>query len=48
MAYNLMKALIKKGKKTPAQLTKMANVYFAADQLTEEEYAEIIEMIKAM
>lgn len=48
MAYNLMLSLIKKGKKTKAQLTKMANVYVAAGQLTEEEYMEVMERINAM
>lgn len=45
MGYNLMKALIKGGKKTTAQLTKYANVYYAAGQLSEEEYMEIMELI---
>lgn len=48
MAYNLMLSLIKRGKKTKAQLTKMANVYVAAGQLTEEEYMEVMELINAM
>ena len=48
MGYTLMKSLIKSGKKTKAQLTKMANVYFAAGQLTEEEYMEIMELINAL
>lgn len=48
MAYNLMKNLIKNKKKTPAQLTKMANVYYAANQLNDEEYMEIMELIAAM
>lgn len=48
MAYNLMKALIKGKKKTQAQLIKMANVYYAADQLNDEEYMEIMELINAM
>lgn len=48
MAYNLMKSLIKNKKKTKAQLVKMANVYFAAGQLNEEEYMEIMELIDAV
>lgn len=48
MGYTLLKPLINKGKKTKAQLTKMANVYFAAGQLTEEEYMEVMELINAM
>ena len=48
MAYNLMKSLIKRNKKTKEQLTKMANVYYAADQLSETEYAEIMGMINSI
>lgn len=48
MAYNLMVALIKGGKKTKAYLTTRANVFFAAGQLSPEEYEEIMELINAM
>lgn len=48
MGYTLMKSLIKAGKKTKAQLTKMANVYYAAGQLGDEEYMEIMELIEAV
>ena len=48
MAYKLMKILIKNQKKTKEQLAKMANVYYAAGQLTAEEYSEIMELINAM
>lgn len=48
MGYRLMTALIKGGRKTKAQLTKMANVYYAAGQLSDEEYTEIMEIINAM
>ena len=48
MAYNLLKAVIKTGKKTKAELTKIANVYLLAGQLSEEEYLEIVELINAM
>ena len=48
MAYSLMKTLIKGKKKTAAQLTKMANVYYAAGQLNDEEYMEVMELIAAM
>lgn len=47
MAYNLMKALIRK-KKSKDELTKKANVYYAAGQLYDEEYTEIMELINAM
>ena len=48
MAYTLMMSLIKRGKQTKAQLTKKANVYYAAGQLNDEEYTEIMEIINAM
>ena len=48
MAYNLLKGLIKNKRKTAAQLTKMANVYYAAEQLKDEEYMEIMELIAEM
>jgi len=48
MAYNLMKTLVKNKLKTKAQLTKMANVYFAAGQLNEDEYMEIMALIEVM
>lgn len=48
MAYKLMKILIKNPKKTKEQLTKMVNVYYAARQLTDEEYTEIMELINAI
>ena len=47
MAYKLMIALINGGKKTEAELTKKANVYYAAGQLSDEEYTEIMEMIES-
>lgn len=48
MAYNLMLGLIRRGKKTKAQLAKMANVYVAAGQLTEDEYMEVMELVNAL
>lgn len=48
MGYNLMKALIRANRKTKAQLTKYANVYYAAGQLSDEEYMEVMELINAM
>lgn len=48
MAYSLMISLINRKKQTKAQLTKKANVYYAADQLNDEQYAEIMELINAM
>lgn len=48
MAYNLLKALVKKGTQSAAELTKKANVYFAAGQLTAEEYTEVMALIAEM
>lgn len=48
MGYSLMLSLIRRGKKSKAELTKKANVYYAADQLDDEQYAEIMDMIDAM
>lgn len=48
MAYKLMMALIKKGKTSKEELTKKANVYYAAGQLSDDEYAEIMEIINEM
>lgn len=48
MGYKLMLTLIKNKKKSKATLYKYANVYFAAGQLTEEEYLEVIELINQM
>lgn len=48
MGYTLLKSLINKGKKTKAELTRLANVYVAAGQLTEEEYMEVMGLINAM
>ena len=48
MAYNLLKSVIKSGKKTKAQLTTIANVYLMAGQLSSDEYMEIMELINAM
>ena len=40
--------LINKGKKTKERLATMANVYYAAGQLSDEEYTDIIGKIDAM
>lgn len=45
MAYKIMKNLIKKGKQSKEELTKKANVYYGAGQLTASQYMEIIELI---
>ena len=42
MAYNLLLALIRGNRKSKEELTKKANVFYAAGQLTDEQYTEII------
>ena len=42
MVYNLMLSLIKAKRKSKEELTKKANVFYAAGQLTDEQYTEII------
>ena len=41
MAYKLMKNLIAKGTYTKARLAEMCDVYYAANRLTDEQYADI-------
>lgn len=48
MGYTLMKALINNRKHTKERLTTMANVYYAAGQLNDEQYMEVMELINAM
>lgn len=48
MGYNLMLQLIRIGKKSKEELTMYANVYFAAGQMTSEQYMEIMAIINAM
>jgi predicted transcriptional regulator len=45
MAYKLMKTLIKRPNADKEVLTKKANVYYAAGQLTDEQYQEIMDLI---
>ena len=46
--YNTMKLLIKYNAKSKETLLKYANVYFKGNQLTEEEYEEIVSLINVM
>lgn len=48
MAYSLMIGQIKRGKMSKAELTKKANVFYMAGQLSDEEYTEIIGLINEM
>jgi hypothetical protein len=45
MAYKIMKKLITDRKKTKDELINMADVYYGAGRLTDEEYQEIITLI---
>ena len=40
-----MKILVKNHKKTTEELTKKANVFYAAGQLTDKEYTEVMKLI---
>ena len=42
MAYNLLLALIRGNRKPKEELVKKANVFYAAGQLTDEQYTEIM------
>ncbi|MCM1561510.1 MAG: hypothetical protein NC123_18540 [Butyrivibrio sp.] len=44
MAYRILKSLIANSTKTKEELLDMADVYFAAGRLTNEQYAEVIEL----
>lgn len=45
MAYRIMKSLISNGTKTNEKLMEMADVYYAAGRLSNEQYTDIINMI---
>ena len=45
MAYKILKYLVASGRKTKDELLGMADVYYGAGRLTEEQYTEIIGMI---
>lgn len=45
MAYKIMKNLIVNGSKPKEELLNMADVYYAAGRLTDNEYTEIIGLI---
>lgn len=48
MAYSLMLTQIKRGKMSKAELTKKANVFYMAGQLSDDEYTEIMKLIDEM
>lgn len=46
MAYRIMKSLIANSSKSREELFSMADVYYGAGRLTEEQYREIVEMVE--
>lgn len=48
MAYKILKQLIQNKQKTNQDLLNMADVYYAAGRLDEEEYKDIIQLISIM
>lgn len=48
MPYRIMKSLISQGSRTKEDLLRKANVYYGAEQLTEEQYTEVIALIGKM
>lgn len=46
IAYKLMTIAIRQGRYSKADLTRKANVFFMAGQMSDEEYAEIMEKIE--
>ena len=47
-AYKLMMNVIRRGKLSKEELTKKANVFYVASQLTDEEYTEIMAKIEEL
>ncbi len=45
MAYKILKKLIADKTKTTADLLNMADVYYAAGRLTDEQFSEIVSLI---
>ncbi len=45
MAYKILKNLITTGKKTGEEILAMADVYYAAGRLTDEQYTEIVNIV---
>lgn len=46
MAYRIMRSLISNSLKTNEELATMADVYYGSGRLTEEQYTEIVAMIR--
>lgn len=47
MAYKLMKRLVALNRKSKDELLNMADVYYAAGRLTDDQYTEIIGLVNA-
>ena len=45
MPYKIMKSLISNSAKSNEELTNMADVYYGAGRLTDEQYSEIVALI---
>ena len=45
MAYKILKNLISNGKKASEEILDMADVYYAAGRLTDEQYTEIVNIV---
>jgi len=45
MLYNLLKNLIAKSRFTKEDMTNKLNVFFAFNQITEEQYTELLETV---
>ena len=42
MAYKILKSLISNGKKTTEKILTMADVYYAAGKISQEQYEDIV------
>ena len=47
MSYRIMQNLIRNSTKSKEELHNMADVYYAAGRLTEDQYMEITEIIRS-
>lgn len=45
MAYKILKKLITDKTKTAGDLLNMADVYYAAGRLTDEQFSEVVDLI---
>lgn len=46
MAYQLLKQLIKRNRRTKDELLRMAEIYHAAGRLSDEQYTELTDSIR--